>query len=90
MFDSLIRFIREEYRTAALIPLHAPVFEGREIAYVTDAIASTFVSSVGVFVDRFEAEALPARSRLSTVRRRCTWRSCSPAWAGTTSSLRRP
>lgn len=39
------------------IPLHKPVFFGREREYITDAINSTFVSSVGAYVDRFE-EAL--------------------------------
>lgn len=56
MFDNLIRFIREQYRTAEFIPLHAPVFTGHEREYVTDTIDSTFVSSVGAYVDRFERE----------------------------------
>lgn len=37
------------------LPLHAPIFKGQEKAYVCDAIDSTFVSSVGTYVDRFEA-----------------------------------
>lgn len=56
MFDSLIRFIREQYRSDEFIPLHAPVFSGHEQAYVADTITSTFVSSVGAYVDRFEHE----------------------------------
>lgn len=56
MYDSLIRFVREQYRSHELIPLHAPVFSGRERDYVIDTIDSTFVSSVGAFVDRFEQE----------------------------------
>jgi len=56
MFDALIRFIREQYRTDEFIPLHAPVFPGREREYVLQTIDSTFVSSVGAFVDRFERE----------------------------------
>jgi aminotransferase in exopolysaccharide biosynthesis len=56
MFDSLIRFVREQYRTNGFIPLHAPVFKGRERELVLDAIDSTFVSSVGAFVDRFEKD----------------------------------
>jgi aminotransferase in exopolysaccharide biosynthesis len=56
MFETLIKFIREQYRSNGLIPLHAPVFSGREQAYVADAIESTFVSSAGAFVDRFERE----------------------------------
>lgn len=54
MFQSLIRFIREIYRTGEAIPLHAPSFVGREREYVLETIDSTCVSSVGGFVDRFE------------------------------------
>lgn len=36
------------------VPLHAPVFRGAERQYVLDAIDSTYVSSVGAYVDRFE------------------------------------
>jgi aminotransferase in exopolysaccharide biosynthesis len=57
MFDALIRFVREQYRSRdAFIPLHAPVFKGHEREYVVDTIESTFVSSVGAYVDRFERE----------------------------------
>lgn len=54
MFQSLIRFVREVYRTEEAIPLHAPRFLGREREYVLETIDSTFVSSVGGFVNRFE------------------------------------
>lgn len=56
MFDSLIGFIREQYGSNDFIPLHAPVFAGRAREYVADTIASTFVSSVGAYVDRFEQD----------------------------------
>lgn len=56
MFDSLITFVREQYRTHDCIPLHAPVFRGRERELVLDTIDSTFVSSVGAYVDRFEKD----------------------------------
>lgn len=56
MFDSLIRFVQEQYRTDGFIPLHAPVFKGHERDYVTQTIDSTFVSSVGTFVDSFERD----------------------------------
>ena len=56
MFDRLIRFVREQYRSDDFIPLHSPVFTGHERAYVADTIESTFVSSVGAYVDRFERE----------------------------------
>lgn len=54
MFTELIQFIRDQYRTNDFIPLHAPVFSGSEQQYVADTISSTFVSSVGAYVDRFE------------------------------------
>jgi perosamine synthetase len=38
------------------VVLHEPVFAGREWDYVRDCLDSTFVSSVGKYVDRFEAE----------------------------------
>lgn len=56
MLDSLIRFVRDQYRTDEFIPLHAPVFAGQERNYVSDTIDSTFVSSVGAYVDRFERD----------------------------------
>ena len=56
MSDQLIRFVRDYFGTREFIPLHAPVFSGREKDYVTDTIESTFVSSVGAFVDRFEKD----------------------------------
>ena len=36
--------------------LHEPIFTGNESRYVQECIDSTFVSSVGKFVDRFEKE----------------------------------
>jgi aminotransferase in exopolysaccharide biosynthesis len=56
MFDRLISFVREQYATKEFIPLHAPVFRGRESELVIDTINSTFVSSVGAYVDRFEQD----------------------------------
>lgn len=38
------------------LPLHAPLLDGKEKAYVLDAIDSTFVSSVGEYVARFEED----------------------------------
>lgn len=69
MFDSLIRFVRDQYRTNEFIPLHAPVFRGRERELVLDTIDSTFVSSVGAYVDRFEKDiaAFTASPRAVTV-----------------------
>jgi dTDP-4-amino-4,6-dideoxygalactose transaminase len=56
MFDPIIRFIRDQYRTDEFIPLHTPVFRGCERELVIDTIDSTFVSSVGAYVDRFEKD----------------------------------
>ena len=38
------------------VPLHEPSFEGNEERYLKECIDSTYVSSVGKFVDRFELE----------------------------------
>lgn len=54
MNKALVRFIRELYQTNAFIPLHAPSFRGNELNYVSETIESTFVSSIGKFVDEFE------------------------------------
>ncbi|MDR2383805.1 MAG: LegC family aminotransferase [Prevotellaceae bacterium] len=55
VYTETIRFIRELYdEPEAFIPLHAPVFAGKEKAYLNECIDSTFVSSVGKFVDKFE------------------------------------
>jgi aminotransferase in exopolysaccharide biosynthesis len=56
MFQALIDFIREQYRSNGIIPLHAPVFSGHERQYVLETIESTLVSSVGAYVDRFERD----------------------------------
>jgi aminotransferase in exopolysaccharide biosynthesis len=56
MFDALIQFVRDQYRSTQPIPLHAPVFAGGEREYVLETIESTFVSSVGAFVERFEQD----------------------------------
>lgn len=52
--QDIIDFIRSLYQTVGFIPLHEPKFVGNEKAYVVDCIDSTFVSSVGKYVDRFE------------------------------------
>ena len=52
--QAVINFIREQFQTEDFIPLHAPVFSGREKEYLFDTIDSTYVSSVGAYVDAFE------------------------------------
>lgn len=54
MSNAIIRFVRDIYSTNEFIPLHAPTFTGNELKYVSETIESTFVSSVGKFVDEFE------------------------------------
>jgi len=53
-YQLIIDFIRSLYPNRDLIPLHEPYFGGNEKKYVLDCIESTFVSSVGKYVDRFE------------------------------------
>ncbi len=54
--QSIIKFIRSVYKTDSFVPLHEPKFLGNEKKYLGECIDSTFVSSVGKFVDRFEEE----------------------------------
>jgi perosamine synthetase len=56
MYSSLITFIRDWYQTKAVIPLHEPRFKEIDKQYVMDAIDSTFVSSIGEYVNLFERE----------------------------------
>ncbi len=53
MYDSVVEFIRSIY-SDEFVPLHAPCFVGNEKKYLNECIDSTFVSSVGKFVDQFE------------------------------------
>lgn len=55
-FENIERIIKSRYGSADFIPLHAPYFGGNEKKYLIECIDSTFVSSVGAFVDRFESE----------------------------------
>lgn len=52
--ERLIKLVKQRYPGEAFIPLHAPIFRGNEKKYLIDCIDSTFVSSVGAYVDRFE------------------------------------
>jgi dTDP-4-amino-4,6-dideoxygalactose transaminase len=53
--QAIVDVVRARYGAQGFIPLHAPVFAGREKDYVLDTIESTYVSSVGAYVNRFEA-----------------------------------
>ena len=54
--QEIIDFIRKTFSTDKFIPLHEPRFVGNEKKYLNDCIDSTFVSSVGQYVDRFEKD----------------------------------
>jgi len=55
MYKAIIDFIRATFdEKDAYIPLHQPLFDNIDRKYVLEAIDSTFVSSIGKFVDRFE------------------------------------
>jgi perosamine synthetase len=49
-----ISFIQDYYKSKDFIPLHGPTFGGNEKKYLLETIDSTFVSSVGAYVDQFE------------------------------------
>ena len=49
-----IDFIKSVYGNQEFTPLAVPVFVGNEKKYLNECIDTTFVSSVGKFVDRFE------------------------------------
>ena len=54
--QKIIDFIKQTFNTKEFIPLHEPKFIGNEKKYLNECIDSTFVSSVGKYVDRFEKE----------------------------------
>lgn len=54
MYKEIVDFIHGLYGTEDFVPLHSPVFVGNEKKYLNDCIDSTYVSSVGKYVDRFE------------------------------------
>ena len=53
---NIVEFIQKTFATQEFIPLHEPRFIGNEKKYLNDCIDSTFVSSVGKYVDTFEKE----------------------------------
>lgn len=57
-FSEITQFIRRHYNAAdgTAVALHSPTFAGNEKKYLEECIDTTFVSSVGAFVDRFEAD----------------------------------
>ena len=55
-YKKIIDFIHDLYGGGDFIPLAVPVFIGNEKKYLEECIDTTFVSSVGKFVDRFEED----------------------------------
>lgn len=53
-YKDIVTFLRSLYPNKDFIPLHEPYFAGNEKKYLADCIDTTFVSSVGKYVDRFE------------------------------------
>ncbi len=58
MYEDIVNFIRNHYQAkdGETVMLHAPIFAGNEKKYLSECIDTTFVSSVGQFVDRFERD----------------------------------
>ena len=52
----ICEFIHTLFETKDFVPLSVPKFIGNEKKYLEECIDTTFVSSVGKFVDRFEEE----------------------------------
>lgn len=69
-YQPVIDFIRFLYPNRDFIPLHEPYFRGDEKEYLVECIDSTFVSSVGKYVDMFEEKVRDftgARYAIATV-----------------------
>lgn len=69
-YKEIVDFIKIQFSNQHFVPLHAPVFFGNEKKYLMDAIDSTFVSSVGEYVNRFEkmmCEITNAKYAIATV-----------------------
>ena len=67
--DSLVAVLSRVIGPAP-VALHEPYFEGNELEYLKECIDSTYVSSIGKFVDRFEDELVNftgAKYAISTV-----------------------
>lgn len=70
MFKNLEQFIRELYKNDEIIPLNPPCFNGNEKKYLLNCVDSTFVSSVGQYVNDFEkaiADFTGAKYAVATV-----------------------
>ncbi|OIJ22373.1 aminotransferase DegT [Anaerobacillus alkalidiazotrophicus] len=52
--QQILKTLQSVLPTSEFTPLHEPTFQGNEWNYVKDCLDSTFVSSVGKYVDLFE------------------------------------
>lgn len=70
-YNEIIKFIRKKFNSPkGFVPLHEPRFRGNEKKYINECIDTTFVSSVGKFVTRFEemiAEFTGAKHAIAVV-----------------------
>ena len=55
MYKEIVNFIKDKFNSDEFIPLHVPTFKGNEKKYLEDCINSTYVSSVGEYVNLFES-----------------------------------
>ena len=70
MYSDFIQLVKALYHDKDVIALHEPLFIGNEKKYLNKCIDSTFVSSVGLFVNQFEktlAEKLDVKHVIATV-----------------------
>ena len=68
--EKIVSILQNLLPTKDFTPLHEPYFHGNELLYVKDCVESTFVSSVGAYVDRFErdlAEYTGARRAVAVI-----------------------
>lgn len=68
--NSFINLVRSIYKCDTPVSLHEPSFTGNEKQYLLEVLASTYVSSVGEYVDRFEtacAEYTGTKFAIATV-----------------------
>ena len=54
LIQNLLKILKKVWKNRENVPLHEPFFNGNEKKYLSDCIDSTFVSSVGKYVDLFE------------------------------------
>jgi len=54
LFHNIAEFVKSVFPGKEFVPLHAPLFIGNERKYVMDTLDTTFVSSVGSYVNKFE------------------------------------